>query len=154
MSEKRERMGAFRLKIGATSVKVDLFDALQWDDGEPGCVRVWLNGRWHNGPNGERLWLDADKVAGLIRDLLLTNGELPPPCCHPARPVVKKAQMVSLPCGPYAADGEALGREQGRIASEDVLLGHDGRWYVLAGGVVCRLGFVAYEDLRFVPQKR
>lgn len=150
MSEKRKKISSFCLRNGATTIRVALYDADQWDDGEPGCFRVSVNGRWHDAPDGSRLWLDVEDVGMLLSDLMVHGTELPPPPVVPPKPIVKRGQAVSLPCGPYTERGEALGSEMGRIASEDVLLGHDGRWYVIAGGVTRRLGFVAYEELRLL----
>ena len=147
MSEKRKKIAAFCLKIGATTVKVELFEAELWEDGEPASFRARINGRWHDTPSGEKLWLDFEEVAALMRNLLLFGSDVPPPPSLPPRPVVKKGQLVSLPCGPYSSRGEPLCRELGRIVSEDTMLGHDGKWYVIAGGVKVRLGFVAYDDL-------
>lgn len=148
MSEKRKKISSFCLRNGANTIRVGLYDADQWDDGEPGCYRVNIDGRWHDAPDGSRLWLDVEEVGVLVSNLMLYGSELPPPPALPPKPVVHKGQPVSLPCGPFTAKGEPLGREVGRISSEDVLLGYDGQWYVIAGGVTRRLGFVAYCDIK------
>lgn len=150
MSEKRKKISSFCLRSGATTIRVSLYDADQWDDGEPGCFRVNVNGRWHDAPDGSRLWLDVEDVGMLLSDLMIHGTELPPPPAVPPKPVVKRGQAVSLPCGPYTTRGEALGSEMGRIASEDVLLGHDGKWYVIAGGVTRRLGFVEFSEMKML----
>ena len=148
MSEKRKKISSFCLRNGATTIRVGLYEADQWEDGEPCCYRVNIDGRWHDAPDGSRLWLDVEEVGGLVSNLMLYGSELPPPPALPPKPVVHKGQPVSLPCGPFTAKGEPLGREVGRISSEDVLLGYDGQWYVIAGGVTRRLGFVAYGDIK------
>ena len=148
MSEKRKKISSFCLRNGATTIRVGLYEADQWEDGEPCCYRVNIDGRWHDAPDGSRLWLDVEEVGVLVSNLMLYGSELPPPPALPPKPVVHKGQPVSLPCGPFTAKGEPLGREVGRISSEDVLLGYDGQWYVIAGGVTRRLGFVAYGDIK------
>lgn len=148
MSEKRKKISSFCLRNGATTIRVGLYEADQWEDGEPYCYRVNIDGRWHDAPDGSRLWLDVEEVGVLVSNLMLYGSELPPPPALPPKPVVHKGQPVSLPCGPFTAKGEPLGREVGRISSEDVLLGYDGQWYVIAGGVTRRLGFVAYGDIK------
>ncbi len=150
MSEKRKKISSFCLRNGATTIRVGLYEADQWEDGEPCCYRVNIDGRWHDAPDGSRLWLDVEEIGVLVGKLMLYGTELPPPPAVSPKPIVKRGQAVSLPCGPHTAKGEPLGSELGRIASEDVLLGHDGRWYVIAGGVTRRLGFVPYEELRLL----
>ncbi|MBQ3060456.1 MAG: hypothetical protein IJD16_09135 [Desulfovibrio sp.] len=150
MSEKRKKFAVFCLKLKAKRIKVELFDADQWADGEPECVRARIDGRWHDTPDGSRLWLDAEDVARLIQSLLLEDGQLPAPPPVPERPVLRYAQPVSLPCGPYTSKGEPLGMERGRILSEDAVLGHDGRWYVVVGGVTRRTCLEAYDNLRVI----
>ena len=153
MSEKRKKFAAFCLKLKAKNIKVELFDADQWDDGETGCVRVRIGGRWHDAPDGSRLWLDAEDVARLIQSLLLEDGQLSVPTPLPERPVLRYAQPVSLPCGPYSSKGEPLGMERGRILSEDAVLGHDRRWYVVVGGVTRRICLEVYENHVFCSDR-
>lgn len=153
MSEKRKKISSFCLRNGATTIRVGLYEADQWEDGEPCCYRVNIDGRWHDAPDGSRLWLDVEEVGVLVGKLMLYGTELPPPPALPPKPVVHRGQAVSLPCAPYTEKGEPLGSELGRIASEDVLLGHDSQWYVIAGGVTQRLGFVPYADLREIGNR-
>ncbi|MBO4312563.1 MAG: hypothetical protein J5828_06155 [Desulfovibrionaceae bacterium] len=154
MSEKRKKCAACCLKLKAKSVKVELFEATEWEDGEPGCVRVRIDGRWHNAPEGSRLWLDVENVGALVARLLMDDGSLPEPRAVPERPNVSRAQLVSMPCGPYTRRGEPLGTALGRIASEDALLGCDGRWYVIVSGGIEPLHFVAHDDLTFPPERK
>ncbi len=154
MSEKRKKIASFCLKSGATTVKADLFEAELWEDGEPASFRARINGRWHDTPNGEKLWLDFEEVAALIRNILLFGNDVPPPPSLPSCPIVRKGDLVSLPCGPYSARGEPLGRELGRIASDGCVLGHDGDWYVVASGYKTRLGFVAYSSIKTVHDRK
>ena len=154
MSEKRKKCAAFCLKLKAKSVKVELFDATEWRDGEPGCVRVRVAGRWHNAPDGSRLWLDVEDVGAFVAQLLINNGQMPPPRAVPEQPKVRRAQLVSLPCGPYTRRGEPLGTALGRIASDDALLGSDGRWYVIVSGGMQPMHFIAYDELTFPPERR
>lgn len=65
MSEKRKKIASFCLKSGATTVKADMFEAELWEDGEPASFRARINGRWHDTPNGEKLWLDFEEVQPL-----------------------------------------------------------------------------------------
>ena len=151
MSERRKKIAAFLLKIGGRSYRAELFDADQWKDGEPGCVRLRVNGRWHNRPDGARCWLDAGDVARVIHGMLAGEDGLPPRREVPERPTVRKGQRVSMPCGPYTSRGEALGRAVGFLASDEVMLGSDCRWYVIAFCASRRMGFVPYDELAFLP---
>lgn len=144
MAEKRKKNASFCLKIGAKSVKVELFDATQWDDGTAGCVRIRIDGRWHDGLAGESIYLQPAGVADLVGKLL-SGLDLPAP---QQKPVVRKGQRISLPVGGYVEDGVEYigGTESGSIWFEQVLLGHDGRYYVCASGITNRPGFYPYPS--------
>lgn len=144
MAEKRKKKASFCLKIGAKSVKVELFDAIQWEGGTAGCVRVRIDGRWHDGPAGESIYLHPAGVADLVAKLL-SGIDLPAP---QAKPTVRKGQRISLPVSGYVEDGVAYigGTEAGSIWFDAVLLGHDGRYYVCASGITNRPGFYPYDQ--------
>lgn len=128
MSENRKKMASFCLKTPATEMqKVELFDAEQWADGRKGTVRLRIGGRWFDGSDGERMYLDAAGIARFIQGML-TAGTMPEPM---PKPVVTRGQVVSVPCAPYDKDGFGWGSVQGRICSERVILGYDSRWYAV-----------------------
>ena len=130
MSEKRKKIASFCLKSEAIgSSKAELFDAEQWENGPHGTVRVRLNGRWLDGPDGKSLFLDARGVTGVILKLL-AKGTLPEP---PEKPVYTKGQCVFLPVGPYD-DGTPMLMEQGHVMNAEPFLGYDNRWYALVHG--------------------
>lgn len=144
MAEKRVKNAGFCLKIGAKSIKFELFDSTQWADGTPGCVRVRINGRWHDGPAGESVYLHPAGVAAMVADLLSGMG-LPEP---PQKPTVRKGQRISLPIQNFVENGVeyAGGTESGSIWFDQTMLGHDGRYYVCASGVFNRPGFYPYDS--------
>lgn len=149
MSEKRKKIASFCLKSRAnTAHKVELFDAEEWPDGPRGSARLRIDGRWKDGPDKARLFLNASGVADVVQRLLIEGGLPAAPC----RPQVRKGQIVSVPCAPYDDDGFAWGSEQGRIVSDDVLLGHDGRWYAVISGVTVKTRFFPCEDLGGLEQ--
>lgn len=63
-----------------------------------------------------------------------------------APPKVRRGQRISLPCEPFDK-GEYIGIEGGFIESDDVLRGHDGRWYCIASGTTRRLGLVPVDEI-------
>ena len=128
MSENRKKTASFCLKTQANETqKAELFDAEQWIDGRKGTVRLRIDGRWLDGPEGERMYLDSGGVARFIQ-AMLTAGTMPVPM---PKPVFTRGQAVSVPCAPYDEDGFPWGSVQGRICSERVVLGHDSRWYAI-----------------------
>ncbi|WP_291449480.1 hypothetical protein [Desulfovibrio sp.] len=129
MSEKRKKTASFCLKSEAGGSKAELFDAEQWEDGPRGAVRVRLNGRWLDGPDGSSLYLDARGVADIIIKLLMEGG-LPTP---PEKPAYIKGQSVVLPVGPRDG-GMPMLTEQGHVMNPEPFLGYDSRWYVLVHG--------------------
>ena len=118
---------------------MELFDAEQWEDGPRGLVRLRVDGRWKDAPDGSRLYYNSAGVTALVQAML--SGTMP----HAApRPLLRVGQPVYLPCAPYDRNGFAWGSEMGRILSESAVMGIDGRWYVIVWGmkikpVSCRL---------------
>lgn len=128
MSENRRKSASFCLKTQANETqKVELFDAELWADGRKGTMRLRVDGRWLDGPDGERLYLDASGIARFVQTML-TAGTMPDPL---TRPVLTRGQVVSVPCAPYDKDGFPWGSVQGRVCSERVVLGYDSRWYAV-----------------------
>ena len=126
MSESRKKTVSFCLKNGATSTKVELFDASLWEDGRHGTVRLRINGRWHDMPDGGRCYMDSAGV-GRVMVELLAHGAISP---APPAPQLKKGQVVSVPCGPEFY-GIPCSTTQGRVCSDRVVLGYDNRYYAV-----------------------
>lgn len=143
MSEKRKKIASFCLKTKAGKpAKVELFDAEQWEDGPRGLVRLRVDGRWQDAPDGSRLYYNSAGVAALVQAML--SGTMP----HAApRPLLRVGQPVCLPCAPYDRSGFAWGSEMGRILSESAVMGIDGRWYVIVWGMKNKTCFMPFEDV-------
>ena len=125
MADKRKADRTICVKIGAkVRFKIELFPALQWSESAqlPGeRFRLRINRRWHDGPEGEILFLDMAQVAILVGTL--ANGEA---IVLPPKPDLPRGAPVKAPCRVLA--GEPL-YELTRTGTEPIL-GHDGRWYV------------------------
>ena len=149
MAEKRKSDRSICVKIGAkVRFKIEFFDAAQWPElTQPDSerFRLRINRRWHDGPDGEMLFLDMVQVAALVG--MLTSGEnlsLPP------KPDLPRGAPVKAPCRVLA--GETM-YELTRTGTEPIL-GHDGRWYVdiFLFGKGGR--FVPVDDLIIQPRRR
>ena len=126
MAEKRKSDRTVCVKIGAKMrFKMELFPAVQWPESAhlPGeRFRVRINRRWHDGPEGEALFLDIFQISALA--CVLINGTEP---ALPHKPDVPKGARVSVPTGKTLA-GEAL--YDGSRTYTEPMRGFDGRWYV------------------------
>lgn len=144
MGEQRKKKASFCLKNGAKSIKVEFFDAEDWEDGPRGCVRVRVDGRWLDASDGSRQYFAEDGVSALIRDFLFSPGTL----SRPPRPQVSEGLPVWVSCGPCDENGIPWGCRQERILSGDTVYGYDGRWYVVVSKPEGRRGLCAADDVR------
>lgn len=131
MSEKRKKIASVSLKSESHgSIRAELYDAGQWEDGPEGMVRVRLGGKWMDGPDGNPLYLDAAGVGAVIVRML-ASGTMPQPA---QKPVYAKNQRIAMPV--YKAD-DALRDvlvEHGYILNAEPFLGHDYQWYAIVHG--------------------
>lgn len=86
----------------------------------PGRFRVRVNRRWHDGPEGEMVFLDMVQISVLVG--MLANGDklsLPP------KPDLPKRSRVGVPNGKMLA-GEPL--YESSLTHTEPMIGYDGRW--------------------------
>lgn len=116
------------LRLGGDAVRVQLSPAEIYG-GPEGHFRARVNRRWHNGVDGQPLFMDRAGLADFLAGMLTAGTcEAPPqPEIHPDMRV-----MVAAPdAGEFELDEDVQG-----WTYSGPILGHDRRWYVLvsAGG--------------------
>ena len=146
MSEKRTKLARISVKVAGVkgTLLIELFDATQWDDGHEGQVRLRVGG--HMMAQYQTLQEVGDFLTRYIA------GE-DPRMKPDTPPVVKRGTRISLPCEPFDK-GEYIGIEGGFIESDDVVRGHDGRWYCIASGTTRRLGLVPIDEITLSARVR
>lgn len=122
MAEHRKFDSVICVKKGAkTVVKIERFPAEQWEKSAQGRFRLRINRRWHDGPDGEMVFLDMAQAWELAAKL--DAGEsvdlVPAPDLPRGTPVRVPTRQL---------DGEQL-YEVSRTHTTP-MRGHDGRWYV------------------------
>lgn len=132
------------LRLGGHAVRVQLSPAEIYG-GPEGHFRARVNRRWHDGVDGQPLFMDRAGLADFLAGLLAAGTcEVPPrPEIHPDMRVLVRRQD--------AGDFDAEEYERGWTYSEPILA-HDGQWYVLvsAGGY---RRFARCQDVTPLPRK-
>ena len=100
--------------------------------GPEGTFRVWIDRRWHDGPDGQPLFLDRTRLAGLVVESAL--GDLPDPAQDPCIP---SGTRVSV-----RFERSGANRVEGGFTAAPAILAHDGRWVVPV---------VVYGGTRYIP---
>lgn len=112
--------------------------------GPEGLFRVRVDRRWHDGPEGEALFLDRDGLAHLVASAALGTVGAPAP-----RPSLRRGARVSVRIedeGRARVEDEGRARVEGGFTVGPLILAHDGRWMVpvtVYGGT----RYVAAEDI-------
>jgi hypothetical protein len=104
--------------------------------GPEGLFRVRVDRRWHDGPEGEALFLDRDGLAHLVASAALGTVGSPAP-----RPSLRRGSRISV-----RIEDEGRARVEGGFTVGPFILAHDGRWMVpvtVYGGT----RYVAAEDI-------
>lgn len=138
MSENRKKFARISVKVsGGEPVLIELFPAEAWVDGPAGQFRLRVSGRMID------RWYDLAEVGAAVTQIIAGED---PDLQDEMPPTVTRGQRISLPCEPYL-NGELVGREGGHVESDDVVRGHDGRWYCIASGTTRRLGLVPIDEI-------
>lgn len=93
MAEKRKKSASFCFKSGASRIKVELFDATEWN-GESGLCRVRINGCWADSIVGVRGYFSAAEVGTLLASYLSSLN-----AASLGVPTLQKGTRVSVPNG-------------------------------------------------------
>ena len=154
MSERRSKNATLYLKSAAGSLKLELFDAAQWEDGTPGTVRLRVNGRWLDDDDGSRLYMNATGLADTIAQCLFNkllsklDGLQPTPSSGPK---LLPHQRILLPVND---DDAPCTHELGLLTNLRPYHMFDGRWYVGAHGARNGHCHVPVDDIAELPGRR
>ena len=88
--------------------------------GPEGLFRVRVDRRWHDGPEGEVLFLDRDGLAHLVASAAPGTVGAPAP-----RPSLRRGSRISV-----RIEDEGRARVEGGFTVGPFILAHDGRWMV------------------------
>lgn len=127
--------GGFSVRMGTKRTRFELSPA-EIHGGPEGLFRVRVDRRWHDGPEGEALFLDRDGLAHLVASAALGTVGAPA-----QRPSLRRGARVSV-----RIEDEGRARVEGGFTVGPFILAHDGRWMVpvtVYGGT----RYVAAEDI-------
>ncbi len=127
--------GGFSVRMGTKRTRFELSPA-EIHGGPEGLFRVRVDRRWHDGPEGEALFLDRDGLAHLVASAALGTVGSPAP-----RPSLRRGSRISV-----RIEDEGRARVEGGFTVGPFILAHDGRWMVpvtVYGGT----RYVAAEDI-------
>lgn len=132
------------LRLGGDAVRVQLSPAEIYG-GPEGHFRARVNRRWHDGVDGQPLFMDRAGLADFLAGLLAAGT-----CEVPPRPEIFQDMRVMVR-RPDTGEFELDEHIQGWTYSGPIL-GHDRHWHVLvsAGG---RRWFARCEDVAPLPRK-
>ncbi len=152
MSETRSKIASFCLKTEAngnrTALKVEIFPAVEWEDGDAGFYRLRKAGKWDD-LSDDYPYRSAEAVGRYVADAVARHLEETTDVQPPRRTV----HMQESCFAPYGPRDELLGLQEhchARVVSEDTIIGADGRQYVAVSAY--ELGgtrLMAIDDLRF-----
>ena len=135
MAEQRKKTHSILLTINSKIVSVELYQAEQWPDENPGegLFRVRIDGRWYC-PMGKYSFLTMHSISALAANIL-NGGE-------PAEPEEKphwleKGRRVRVHSG-ECVEGIPTETHQGLVVAPPHI-GADGRWWVwvhIFGGTI------------------
>ncbi len=128
--------GSVSIRLGKERTKIDLSPAEE-HGGDDGYYRVRIGRRWHDGPDGEMLFLDRSGLADLIAGIAFEEAaEIP--AAPPDLPMRSRVSVTIWKGGqPY---------RESTMTYTPPIRGFDGQFYV--GVLTYELGFV------FVPVKQ
>ncbi|MBO5490082.1 MAG: hypothetical protein J5960_01455 [Desulfovibrio sp.] len=138
--DKRRFTASCLLKLDGRAVRIQLSPAELYG-GPEGVWRVRVNRRWHDGQDGNPLFLDRAGLAAFLADALGTVQQPPAP-----RPNVPADARVIV----TVWQGEEPQTHHGWTFSEPIRA-CDGCWYVLVGADARRF-FARCEDVRLAPK--
>ncbi len=141
MPDKRHFTASCLLKVDGRPVRIQCSPASLYG-GPEGLWRVRVNRRWHDGKDGNPMFLDRTGLAALLADMLGTTQKKPTP-----RPELQADARVSV----LVWQGNEPQTYQGWTYSEPIRA-DDGCWYVLVGADGRRF-FARCEDVRLAPLK-
>lgn len=127
--------GGFSVRMGTKRTRFELSPA-EIHGGPEGLFRVRVDRRWHDGPEGEALFLDRGGLAHLVASAALGTVGAPAP-----RPSLRRGARISV-----RIEDEGRARVEGGFTVGPFILAHDGRWMVpvtVYGGT----RYVAAEDI-------
>lgn len=145
---KRIFTASFSVRFGTQRIRFELSPAPLHGGGE-GLFRVRINRRWHDGADGQPLFLDQSMLAALLAQTALGDMPAPPlPAPLPPMPALSNKMRISVP---LEQDKGGMPRYEGTWTHSPPILAHDGRWmiavFLLGKGVV----FVPCDDV--IPVK-
>lgn len=133
------------LRVDGKPVRVQLSPAEIYG-GPEGHFRARVNRRWHDGVDGQPLFMDRAGLADFLAGLLAAGT-----CETPPRPEIFQDMRVMVG-RPDAGEFELDEDVQGWTYSGPIL-GHDRRWYVLVSAFG-RRWFARCEDVAPLPCKQ
>jgi hypothetical protein len=138
MAEPRKKIGSVLLKFSGNTIKLELFEATQWQvpESDAGLYRVRrgsiTSGKWVQPVEGEGspMFFTPEALAKLLARELTGTGGLD--AVGSAAPMLRKGQPIRIWPAPHAEKG-TLGCARAYAASDPIQC-IDGTWKILVAG--------------------
>lgn len=117
--DKRKFIASFSVRIDTRRARFEVSPG-PLHGGPEGTFRVRIDRRWHDGPDGQPLFLDRARLVDLVVGSALGDLQNPEP-----DPYIPRGTRVSVR---FERDG--VNRVEGGFTAALAILAHDGRWVV------------------------
>lgn len=130
--------GSVSIRLGKARTKIDLSPAEE-HGGEDGYYRVRIGRRWHNGPDGEMLFLDRSGLADLVASIAFEEvAEIP--AAPPDLPMRSRVSVTIWKGGqPHF---------ESTWTDTPPIRGFDGQFYVGVLTYICGYVFVPVKNIK------
>ena len=135
MKDNRHFIGSICVRIGTERTKLELSPASIHGGG--GGVRVRVNRRWLNAPEGGPLFVGPDRLGQLVADVAL--GGMPSSEPEPDLPVKTRVSI--------RRETDGIVWHDGAWTVSPPIRGYDGRWYVAVTTAHKGIGFVPVSSV-------